>query len=156
MYFIEAQDPKKLIYQEIKDCLESRLFLEEKKKKHIKGRIIGDGNKQRSYVSKQEASSPTSHTESVFCTIGIEEEEERDVAITDIANAFVQTDLAINGKPVFVLMAIRGTLADMLVKIAPEVYGPDQTKDKKGNSLLYVKLLKALYDLMEASLMFCL
>ena len=51
-------------------------------------------------------------------------------------------------------MAIRGVLADMLVKIAPEVYGPYLTKDKKGNSLLYVKLLKALYGLMEASLMF--
>ena len=150
----EPQDPKKLSYQEIKDCLESHLFLEEKRNKDIKGRIVGGGNKQRSYVSKQEASSPTSHTESVFCTIGIEAEEERDVAITDISNAFVQTDLALNGKPVFVLMAIRGVLADMLVKIAPEVYGPYLTKDKKGNSLLYVKLLKALYGLMEASLMF--
>ena len=150
----EPQDPKKLSYQEIRDCLESHLFLEEKRNKDIKGRIVGGGNKQRSYVSKQEASSPTSHTESVFCTIGIEAEEERDVAITDISNAFVQTDLALNGKPVFVLMAIRGVLADMLVKIAPEVYGPYLTKDKKGNSLLYVKLLKALYGLMEASLMF--
>ena len=150
----EPQDPKKLSYQEIKDCLESHLFLEEKRSKDIKGRIVGGGNKERSYVSKQEASSPTSHTESVFCTIGIEAEEERDVAITDISNAFVQTDLALNGKPVFVLMAIRGVLANMLVKIAPEVYGHYLTKDKKGNSLLYVKLLKALYGLMEASLMF--
>ena len=51
-------------------------------------------------------------------------------------------------------MAIRGTLADMLVKIAAEVYGPYLTKDKKRNSLLYVKLLKALHGLMETSLMF--
>ena len=62
------------IFQQIKDCLESHLFLEEKKNKDIKERIVGGGNKQRSYVSKQEASSPTSHTESVFCTIGIEVE----------------------------------------------------------------------------------
>ena len=72
----EPQDPKKLTYQDIKDCLESHLFLEEKRNKDIKGRIVGGGNKQRSYVSKQEASSPTSHTESVFCTIGKEAEEE--------------------------------------------------------------------------------
>ena len=32
----EPQDPKKLTYQEIKDCLESHLFLEEKKNKDIK------------------------------------------------------------------------------------------------------------------------
>ena len=49
----EPQDPKKLTYQEIKDCLESHLFLEEKKNKDIKGRIVGGGKKQRSYVSKQ-------------------------------------------------------------------------------------------------------
>ena len=76
------------------------------------------------------------------------------MAIKDIANAFVQTDLAINDKPVFVLMAIKDTLADMLVNITPEVYGPYLTKDKNGNSLLYAKLLKAQYGLMEVSLMF--
>ena len=42
------------------------------------------------------------------------------MAIIDVLNTFLQTDLA---KPAFVLVAIRGTLADMLVKIAPEVYG---------------------------------
>ena len=51
-------------------------------------------------------------------------------------------------------MAIRCKLADMLVSIDPDVYGPHLTKDKKGNSLLYVKLLKALYGLMETSLTF--
>ena len=84
----------------------------------------------------------------------MEAEEERDVVITDIANAFVQTDLTINGKSVFVPIAIRVTLADMLVSIDPEVYGPSLSKDKKGNSLLYVKLLEALYNLMGASIMF--
>ena len=113
----EPQDPKKLTYQEIKDCLESHLFLEEKKDKVIKGRIVGGGNKQRSYVSKQEASSPTSHTESVFCTIGIDAEEGRDVAIIDLPNTFCQSDLSINKKPLLVLMAIRSTLADMLLKL---------------------------------------
>ena len=46
-------------------------------------------NKVRSYGSKQEASSPTSQTESVFCTIGIEAEEKRDVAVIEIPNDFV-------------------------------------------------------------------
>ena len=86
----EPQDARKLTYEEVKNCLESHLFMEEKKNKEIKGRIVGGGNKQRSYVSKQEASSPTSHTESVFCTIGIEAEQNRDVAVIDIPNAFVK------------------------------------------------------------------
>ena len=40
------------------------------------------------------------------------------------------------------------------MKITPEVYGPYLTKDEKGHSFLYVKLLKALYGLMKVSLMF--
>ena len=150
----EPQDPKKLTYQEIKDCLESHLFLEEQKNKDIKGRIVGGNNKQRSQVSKQESSSPTSHTQSVFCVIGREAEEGREVVVIDIPNAFVQTNLAINGEPVLVLMTTRGKFVDMLVIIAPEVYGPNLIKDKKRNRSLYAKLLKVLYGPMEASLMF--
>ena len=66
------------------------------------------------------------------------------MSVVDVPNAFVQTDLAVDGKAVFVLMAIRDKLADMLVSIAPEVYSPYVTKDKNGNSVLYVKLFKAL------------
>ena len=124
------------------------------KNDEIKCRIVSWRNNHRSYVSKQEASLPTSHTESVFCTFCIDAEEERDVAVVDIPNAFVQTDLAFYGKPVFVLMVVRGRLADMLVSIPPDVYGPYVTKDRNGNSVPYVKMLKVLYGSMEASLMF--
>ena len=150
----EPQDPNKLTHDQIKNCLESHLFLEEKKDKEVKGRIVGDGSKQRSYVSKQEAYSPTYHTESVFCTFGIEAEEGRDIAIIDIPNAFVQTDLVKNDKPVKIVMVIRGKLAQMLCDIAPDTYKKYMTRDRNGNPVLYVKLLKALYGLMEASLMF--
>ena len=72
----------------------------------------------------------------------------------DIPNAFMQTDLIKNGKAVKIIMVIRGRLADILIKIAPGVYKKYATKDKHGNTVLYVKLLKALYGLTEASLMF--
>lgn len=147
-------DASKLTLKEMREALESHLFLEQKRNLDVKGRIVGGGDKQRSYTSKEEASSPTSHTEAVFLTAAIEASEDRDSAIVDIPNAFVQTDLIKNGKPVEVIMAIRGQLADMLIEIAPEVYGPGAIKDKRGNTVIYVKLLKALYGLMEASLMF--
>ena len=50
-------------------------------------------------------------------------------------------------------MAIRVKLADILMSIAPDVCGY-LTKDKRGNSLLYMKILKAFYGLIEASLKF--
>ena len=60
--------------------------------------MVAGGNKQRDYTPKQEASSPTSHTEAVFSTATIDAMQERDVAIIDLPNAFVQTDLIKNDK----------------------------------------------------------
>ena len=84
----------------------------------------------------------------------MEAAEGRDVAIADCPNAFAQTPLIRGGEEVEIIMVIRGQLADMFIEIAPDVYGPVATKDRKGNTLVYVYLLKALYGLMEASLMF--
>jgi hypothetical protein len=53
-----------------------------------------------------------------------------------------------------VIMVLKVKLADMMVQIAPEVYRRYVTVDKKGNRILYVKLQKALYGLMRASLLF--
>ena len=58
---LDPQDHSKLTHEEKRNALESHLFLEEKKNKEIKGKMVGGGNKQRSYTSRQEASSPTSH-----------------------------------------------------------------------------------------------
>lgn len=80
--------------------------------------------------------------------------EGRDVAIIDIPNIYCQTDLIKHDNHVKVIMIIREKLAEMLCKIAPETYKRYITKDKKGNLILYVRLLKVLYGLMEASLMF--
>ena len=51
-------------------------------------------------------------------------------------------------------MVLRGKLAILLIKTAPEVYEKHATKDKNGNVILYVRLLKALYGIMQASLLY--
>ena len=84
----------------------------------------------------------------------MDSEEGREVAIVYIPNSFPQTDMVLYGTPIFVLMVIRGTLCDLRVDIATEVYKRFVIKDKKGNSLIYVKMLKVMYRLMEESLMF--
>ncbi len=53
-----------------------------------------------------------------------------------------------------VLMVFKGNLVEMMVQIAPQVYRKYVTVDKKGTPILYVKLQKALYGLMRASLLF--
>jgi hypothetical protein len=110
----------KLSIQEKRKALESFIFLAEKKDDQIKGRICANGSTQREYVGRNQASSPTVSTESIFLTVTIEAEENRDIMTVDIPNAFVQTELNLQEEMIF--MKIRGVLVDMLVEINPEMY----------------------------------
>jgi hypothetical protein len=69
--------------------LESHMFLKLKRDGKIKGRTVAGGNKQRDYISKEEASSPTVAMESVLLSCIIDAEEHRDVAVVDIPNAYM-------------------------------------------------------------------
>jgi hypothetical protein len=71
--------------------LESHMFLKLKRDGKIKGRTVAGGNKQRDYISKEDASSPTVATKSVLLSCIIDAEEHMDVAVVAIPNAFVQT-----------------------------------------------------------------
>ena len=51
-----------------------------------------------------------------------------DIAVIDIPNAFVQT--VVEDKEHRVIVCIRGPLVDILVNIAPEVYGPYVSTNK--------------------------
>jgi hypothetical protein len=82
---------KELTDTQRQTMLESHMFLNKKRDGKIKGRTVAGGNKQRDNISKEDASSPTVATESVLLSCFIDAEEERDVAVIDIPNAFVQT-----------------------------------------------------------------
>ncbi len=64
-------------------------------------------------------------------------------------SAFVNTDVDEN-----VLMVLKGGLAKMMVYIGSQIYWKYIMVDKKGAPVLYVNLQKALYGLMQASLLF--
>ena len=51
------------------------------------------------------------------------------------------------------IMKITGTLANILIQTAPELYGEYAVKEK-GVTTIYVKLLKALYGLLLAAVLF--
>jgi hypothetical protein len=53
-----------------------------------------------------------------------------------------------------VIMVLKGDLAEMMIQVAPKVYRKYVAVDKKRTKILYVKLQKALYGLMRASLLF--
>jgi hypothetical protein len=104
---------------------------------------VAGGNKQRDYISKEDASSPTVCTESVLLSCIIDAVEYRDVDVIDIPNAFVQT--CIEDEKDMAIIRIRGVLVDLLVEIAPDAYKPYVYKDRKGGNQLLVKCKNALY-----------
>ena len=82
----------------------------------------------------------------------IDAKEHRDVAIIDIPNAFIQTVIEDNKDRG--IMRIRGHMVDVLVKVAPTVYGPYVSTDKLGRKQLLVECLNAIYGTIVASLLY--
>ena len=66
------------------------MFLQKKRSGNVKGRLVAGGNVQRDFVSKEDSSSPTAATKSVLLTSVVDASKERDVAIIDLPNAFIQ------------------------------------------------------------------
>ena len=85
----------------------------------------------------------------MFLTGVIDAHERRARAVIDAANAFLQ---AHNDKTV--LMLLRGKLAEMMVRIDPSLYREYTTYSDKGIPMLYVRLNKALYGMLQAALLF--
>jgi hypothetical protein len=123
------------------------MFLKRKRCGKIKGRGCADGRKQRSYISKEDAASPTVATESVFLTAGIDDMEGREVAVVDVPGAFMQADM-----DTIVHVQFTGKMVALLLEI-DSAYTP-YVSIERGEKVLYVKLLKALYGTIRAARLF--
>ena len=82
-----------LMALEKKRSVESIMLLTEKRDGKIKGRAVGDGRKQRSYIKKEDAASPPVSLEGIMITSAIEAHEGREVATIDIPGAYLRTDI---------------------------------------------------------------
>ena len=139
-----------LTYDEKKKALSSLMFLKEKRDSSVKARMCADGRKQKDGTwSKQETTSPTVATESVFITAVINAHEGRDVACFDIPGAFLHAESDED-----ITMVLKGRLAELMVQVAPNLYRKYITVDRKGTAILYVKMQKALYGLLRSALLF--
>ena len=134
--------------------LESFIFVEQKKSGSDKARLVINGAQQCDHVTKEEASSPTAYTESVILTSIVDAKEGRNVATADIPNAFSQRVITDAQKDYWVIARLWGKLVEILVDIAPDVYGPYVSENKKGEKVLLVQCMNALYGTMVASLLF--
>jgi hypothetical protein len=125
---------------------ESLIFLTKKRCGRMKAQACANGSKQRSYIAKENAISPTVATDSVFITSAIEAYEKRWVMTMDILDAFLhaETDEEIH-------MLLCGQLTELMVKIDPKLYRPYITKNGHGEYVIFVKMQKAMYGMMHAA-----
>ena len=144
--------PKKvseLSEEEKKKALESLIFIKEKRDGMLKGRTCADGRKQCSHVKKEDAASPTVSLEAVLLTCVMEAKEERDVAIINIPNVFVQMDWT--GEKV--IMKLRRRLAEFMMRTSSGLYSEYVTMEN-GKAVLYLEDLKAIYRCLQSALLF--
>jgi hypothetical protein len=124
------------------------MFLKRKRCGKIKARGCADGRKQRAYISREDAQSPTVDTSSIFITCLIDAIERREVAIVDVPGAFMQADM-----DEVVHVRFTGKMVELLLEIDPTTYG--EYVCMEGNEkVLYVLLLKALYGTIRAARLF--
>ena len=69
--------------------------------------------------------------------------------VFDIPGAFLHADLDED-----ITMILKGRLAELMVKVAPNLYRKYIFVDAKGLAILYVKMQKALYGLLRSALLF--
>jgi len=137
-----------LTAEQRREALAYLMFLKRKRCGTIKGRGCADGRKQRAWTNPEDAASPTVSTEAVFLTAMTDAIENREVAVIDIPGAFMQADM-----DELVHVRFNGRMAELLVEIDPRLYMPYITYEK-GQMVLYVELLKALYGTLRAARLF--
>ena len=82
-------------------------------------------------------------------TAAIEAHKWHDIDTINIPGAYLH---AYNNKEM--LMLLKGRLAKLMVQVDPHIYQQFVTYDKNNQPLLYVKLSKAIYDLLRSALLF--
>jgi hypothetical protein len=95
------------------------MFIGQKRTGETKARMVAGGNTQWGHVTKEEPSSPTVSTKAVLLTSIVDAHKGRDVAVIDISNAFIQTQ--VDDAKDRVIICITGVIVDWLVKVAPKV-----------------------------------
>ena len=145
------QDAKLLSREERSKALSALMFIVEKRNGVVKTNKCAAGSKQRTFPGyvKPEWDSPTASTDGVIITSTIEAHEGRDVAVIDLTNVFLN---AHNNEQN--LMLLKGKLAELMVQIDPKMYQKHIITSSKGGRMLYVRLSKALYGLLQSELLF--
>ena len=141
-------NPDALTIHQKREALRAVNLIKQKRCGKIKGRTCADGRRQRKYISREEAASPTVSNEALLATMIVDAYEGRDVGIFDIPGAYLHADMP---KEKFVLLKLEGRFADIMSEVNPNLQR--DIRYENGKKVLYLRLLKALYGCIESALL---
>ena len=102
-------------------------LIKEKRDDRVKGRTCADGRKQRVYIPKEEASSPTIPQEALNATLAIDAFERRAVAIFDVPGAYLHANMP---EDKFAVIKFENEFVDIMCEINKELI--EDIKYEKG------------------------
>ena len=129
-----------------REALREITVLKEKRDNTLKSRTCADGRSQRGRYPKEETASPTMSNDSAMLILITAAIEGRDVAIADVAGAYLKADM--ND---FVLMKLEGATVDIMLELDPGL--KDFVAIENGKRVLYMQLMKALYGCVQSALL---
>jgi len=115
----------------------------------LKARQVAGGNKQWGYIMKEDARSPTVSSEAVIA-LSMQMRIRRLLLLT----SQMHLSTVVEDEKDRAFICIRGPLVNILVSIAPDVFGWYVMVGKKGKKQLLVQCLTALYGTMVALLLY--
>ena len=119
--------------------------IKEKRCGKLKGRACADGRSQRSYIPKEDTTSPTVALESLLTTLAIDAKEKRDVATADVAGAFLHGIMED-----FVVIKLVGDEVDIMCNVDGKYR--QYVVYEHGKKTIYLQLHKALYGTLLAAI----
>ena len=125
------------------------MYLKTKRSGLLKARGVADGRKQREYIEKEDASSPTVAVPAVFANCLISGIEGRHVATIDVPGAFLQVPMGEEE----VYIRFEGEMVNSLLEIDKNRYEGCVCRHK-NRKFIYARALKAIYSCMKSALMF--
>ena len=129
-----------------KGALSAINLIKHKRDNEVKGRTVANGKKHRHLYSKEQSTSPTISHDAMMISLVIDAIEGRDVAIADIAGAYLFADM-----DEYILLRLTGQSVDLLCKVNKE-YEKYVTYEN-GVKVLYLELAKALYGCVRSALL---
>jgi hypothetical protein len=152
MDVMEAVNPDELTSEQKRNALGMVSVMQEKRdhtpeKPNLRYRACANGSTQKGKYLKEETTSPALSPDSNLLTLMTDAMEGRDVAIADVVGAYLNATM-----DEFVAMRVVGREAELMCELNPE-WKQYLRADRKGRSILYVVLKKALYGCVKSALL---